>query len=151
MRYLFAVASVAAVVLAPRVTRAQGAFVVRDVRLFDGERVTEHRSVLVRDGTIADLGGAELAVPAGVRVVDGRGRTLMPGFIDAHVHVSDSTEADLRQALAFGVTTVLDMFSGGERYGRIKALRDSDPPDIAAVRTAARSGGSLARSAFMRS
>ncbi|MFL5620587.1 MAG: amidohydrolase family protein [Gemmatimonadaceae bacterium] len=136
MRQLLAVASVVAVALAPHAMRAQGTFVVRDVRLFDGERVSEHRSVLVRDSVIAEVGGAQLAVPADTRVVDGRGRTLLPGLIDAHVHVSDSTEADLRQALAFGVTTALDMFSGGLRYERVKALRASDPPDIAAVRTA---------------
>jgi imidazolonepropionase-like amidohydrolase len=120
----------------PARAQASGTFVVRDVRLFDGARVTEHRSVVVRDGVIADIGGAELAVPAGARVVEGRGRTLMPGFIDAHVHLSDSADADLRQALAFGVTTVLDMFSGGERYERIKALRSADAPDMADVRTA---------------
>jgi imidazolonepropionase-like amidohydrolase len=120
----------------PARAQASGTFVVRDVRLFDGARVTEHRSVVVRDGVIADIGGAELAVPAGARVVEGRGRTLMPGFIDAHVHLSDSADADLRQALAFGVTTVLDMFSGGERFERIKALRSADAPDMADVRTA---------------
>jgi imidazolonepropionase-like amidohydrolase len=128
--------STLAVALAPVGAHAQGAFVVRDVRLFDGERVAEHRSVLVREGTIADVGGAELAVPADVRVVDGRGRTLIPGLIDAHVHLSDSAESDLRQALALGVTTMLDMFSGGERYERIKALRSTDAPDVADVRTA---------------
>jgi imidazolonepropionase-like amidohydrolase len=125
-----------AVALAPIGARAQGAFVVRDVRLFDGERVTEHRSAVVRDGVIADVGGAELAVPAGARVVDGRGRTLMPGLIDAHVHLSDSAEADLRQALPFGVTTVLDMWNGGARLERIKALRSADAPDVADVRPA---------------
>jgi imidazolonepropionase-like amidohydrolase len=125
-----------AVALAPIAARAQGAFVVFDVRLFDGERVTEHRSVVVRDGVIADVGGAELEVPADTRAIDGRGRTLMPGLIDAHVHLSDSTEADLRQALAFGVTTVLDMWNGGARLERIKALRSADAPDVADIRTA---------------
>jgi hypothetical protein len=138
IRRILASTAMLAVALCPQFARAQaaGTFVVRDVRLFDGERVTEHRSVVVRDGVIADVGGAELAVPAGARVVEGRGRTLMPGFIDAHVHLSDSTDADLRQALAFGVTTVLDMFSGGERYERIEALRSADAPDMADVRTA---------------
>ena len=111
-------------------------FVVRDVRLFDGERVAERRSVLVRDDLISQVGGSELAVPPGTHVVDGRGRTLLPGLIDAHVHLSDSTEADLRQALSLGVTTVLDMWTGSTRFDRIKALRSADPPDMAAVRTA---------------
>jgi imidazolonepropionase-like amidohydrolase len=75
-------------------------------------------------------------VPPGTEVIDGRGRTLLPGLIDAHVHLSDSAEADLRQALALGVTTVLDMFSASTRFERIKALRSADRPDLADVRTA---------------
>jgi imidazolonepropionase-like amidohydrolase len=116
--------------------RAQTAFVIRDVRLFDGDRVAEHRSVLVRGGTIAAVGGADLALPPNTRIIDGRGRTLLPGFIDAHVHLSDSTDADLRQALAFGVTTVLDMWNGDARLDRIRAIRTADPVDLADVRTA---------------
>jgi imidazolonepropionase-like amidohydrolase len=116
--------------------RAQAAFVVRDVRLFDGERVSERRSVLVRDGVIGAVGGPELAAPPGTPVVDGRGHTLLPGLIDAHVHVTDSAEADLRQAAAVGVTTVLDMGSVGARFERLAALRTADPPGVAAVRTA---------------
>ena len=129
------------VLVAPVAARAQS-FLVRDVRLFDGERVTEARSVLVRNGVVAAVGGAELTVPANATVVDGRGRTLMPGLIDAHVHLSDSVEADLRQAAALGVTTVLDMWSGAARYERIKALRAADAPQMADVRTAG--GGATA-------
>src|SRR5688572_29452097 len=81
-------------------------FVVRDVRVFDGVGVAENRSVVVRDGVIAEIGARDLAVPRGTFVIDGRGRTLFPGLIDAHVHLSDSLEADLRQAIALGVTTV---------------------------------------------
>ncbi|MBW8771037.1 MAG: amidohydrolase family protein, partial [Gemmatimonadetes bacterium] len=115
---------------------AQGTFIVRDVRLFDGERVTEHRSVVVRDGIITQVDDGALAVPATAQVVDGRGRTLLPGLIDAHVHLSDSAEADLRQSLAVGVTTDLDMWNGGARFERIKALRAADAPDVAGVRSA---------------
>ena len=111
IRRILAATAMLVVALCPEPARAQGApaFVVRDVRLFDGERVTERRTVVVRDGVIERVGGAEIAVPADVQVVDGRGRTLMPGLIDAHVHLSDSVDADLRQSLALGVTTVLDM------------------------------------------
>ena len=137
MRPILAATLTIALTLAASVTAsAQSTFVVRDVRLFDGERVTEHRSVVVRDGVIAQVGGAEDAVPAGAQVVDGRGRTLLPGLIDAHIHLSDETEADLRQSLALGVTTNLDMWNGGARFERIKALRATDAPDVADVRTA---------------
>jgi imidazolonepropionase-like amidohydrolase len=136
MRPILTAVCAVALAAAPTATRAQATFVVRDVRLFDGERVTEHRSVLVRDGIIAQVGGSELAVPAGAQVVDGSGRTLLPGLIDAHIHLSEEAEADLRQSLAFGVTTNLDMWNGGARYERIKALRAADAPDIAGIRTA---------------
>src|SRR5687768_11793501 len=99
----------------PNRTQGQATFVVRDVRVFDGERIAEHRSVFVEDGLIRRVDGLELAVPPGTEVIDGQGRTLLPGLIDAHVHLSDSTEADLEQALSLGVTTVFDMFSASTR------------------------------------
>jgi imidazolonepropionase-like amidohydrolase len=120
----------------PMRAQASAPFVVRDVRLFDGQRVAEHRSVVVRDGVVAQIGDARIQVPTGAQLIDGKGRTLLPGFIDSHVHMSDSVEANLRQSLALGVTTDLDMWSGGPRFENIKALRAADVPDVADVRTA---------------
>ena len=80
----------------------------REVRLFDGREVRASRDVLVRDGTVAAV-GEDLDAPADATVVDGDGRTLVPGLIDAHVHTLDP--ASLRQAAVLGVTTVLDMFT----------------------------------------
>lgn len=119
----------------PLAAQAQS-FVVKDVRVFDGERGTEHRSVLVENGRISRVGGAGLQVPRGTEVIDGRGRTLLPGLIDSHVHLTDSVAADLRQALSLGVTTVLDMFSGSTRFERIKEMRAADSVGLADVRTA---------------
>jgi imidazolonepropionase-like amidohydrolase len=90
----------------------------------------------VQDGRIGRVGGSTFAVSPGTAVIDGRGRTLLPGLIDAHVHLSDSADADLRQALALGVTTVFDMFTASTRFEQIKALRSADRPDLADVRTA---------------
>ncbi len=123
------------VALGPLDARAQS-FVVKDVRVFDGERVADRRSVLVENGRITRVGGADLAVPQGAEVIEGRGRTLLPGLIDSHVHVSDSAAADLRQALSLGVTTVIDMFSASTRFARIKAIRAADSAGLADVRTA---------------
>ncbi len=112
-----------------------GPLLMRNVRVFDGERVLEHRSVLVENGKISLIGGAKLNVN-GAEVIDGNGRTLLPGFFDAHVHIADDAQAALRQNLALGMTTVLDMFAASARLEKIKKIRAEDPPDVADVRTA---------------
>jgi len=109
---------------------------VRDVRVFDGERAMEHRSVLIWEGKIARIAGPEMKAPPQAEVIEGKGRTLLPGLIDAHVHLPDNAEDAMRQALSLGVTTQLDMFSGGERMKKIKALEAEDRSDLSDVRTA---------------
>jgi len=60
-------------------------------------------SVLVMGDRITEIGDAgEINAPDGVLVIDGRGQTLMPGLIDAHIHLHD--EAELAAYLAHGVT-----------------------------------------------
>lgn len=81
--------------------------VIRHASVFDGERLLPNTDVLVQDGLIKAV-GASLKVPAGTREVDATGDTLLPGLIDSHTHVWDDA---LKQALIFGVTTELDMFS----------------------------------------
>jgi len=61
------------------------------------------RAVLVLGDRIARVGAAgELTAPNGVRTIDARGQSMIPGLIDAHVHLSD--EAELAGYLAHGVT-----------------------------------------------
>jgi imidazolonepropionase-like amidohydrolase len=109
--------------------------IIRDVQLFDGEHVLEHRSVLIENGLITEIVETEPKISE-ADVVDGRGRTLLPGLIDAHVRIPDQAEEASRQALTFGVTTQLDMFSAGEGLKRIKTIESEDRPDLADVRTA---------------
>ncbi|AKU23930.1 CIA30 family protein [Massilia sp. NR 4-1] len=81
-------------------------WLIRDVRVFDGERVHARRSVLLEDGKIrdADFKGKP---PAAAKLVEGKGRTLLPGLIDSHVHAY----RHLDLPLLFGVTTQVDMFT----------------------------------------
>ncbi|HEX8214801.1 MAG TPA: amidohydrolase family protein [Allosphingosinicella sp.] len=63
-----------------------------NVQLFDADRgvFLPDRAVLARDGKIAAIGAAgSLKAPAGARVIDGRGRTLVPGIWDSHMHIGD--------------------------------------------------------------
>lgn len=110
-------------------------FVVSDVRLFDGEEVTEHRNVVVSGGRILQVGGVDL-LPPGAGVVNGAGRTLLPGFIDSHVHLPAAPELALSQSLSLGVTTVIDMFNTGEILLTLKRIEAEDSFELADLRTA---------------
>jgi imidazolonepropionase-like amidohydrolase len=102
------------------------------VRVFDGERMIDAQDVVVHDGVITSVRDTT-SEPADV---DGRGRTLLPGLFDAHVHVSPEPDQALRQLATIGVTTALDMFSGASALERIRELRAADTAGLASVRTA---------------
>jgi len=106
---------------------AQGAglgansFAIRNVRVFDGKRVFSRTTVVVIDGRVTAI-GRRVNPPAAMAVIDGTGKTLLPGLIDSHVHVFPGAQAD---ALRFGVTTELDMFNLSHEFARWKAQRES--------------------------
>ena len=83
------------------------AVLIRAARVFDGTRMLGKRDVLVANGHIASI-GRTLGAPANAEVIEGRGRTLIPGLIDGHVHVFPGAQRD---AVRFGVTTMFDMYS----------------------------------------
>lgn len=64
-------------------------------------------TVTVRDGRIASVQSGDQAAPAGATVIDLKGKWLLPGYIDAHVHIGDLRAA--RLALLSGVTTARSM------------------------------------------
>ena len=63
--------------------------VVQAGRLIDTEsgRVLEHQAIVIRDGLVESV-GASGAVPAGARVIDLSGYTVLPGLIDMHTHLT---------------------------------------------------------------
>ncbi|HEX7286800.1 MAG TPA: amidohydrolase family protein [Candidatus Angelobacter sp.] len=79
--------------------------IFQHVRVFDGTAVIPDTDVVIQEGKIQAV-GPNLTVP-GAKEVDGAGKTLLPGLIDAHVHVRGPES--LEQAMVFGVTTELDM------------------------------------------
>src|SRR4051812_305180 len=91
----------------PQQNAVDGSLLIRNVRVFDGERVIPKTSVLVTNGKVARI-GPSISGPSSVPVVDGTGKTLLPGLIDSHTHTWGTA---LRDAAALGVTTVLDMFT----------------------------------------
>src|SRR5262245_28337546 len=114
---------------------AGGVVAIRAAHLFDSRagQLTAERVVVLRDDRIVAVGApAEVAIPAGARVIDLRNATLLPGLIDAHTHMFNNprpgvtrelatliavqnTQADLRA----GFTAVRDMSSHDNGYADV--------------------------------
>ncbi len=81
-----------------------------------GDETIENGTVVVEGNRIVAVGPAgQVAVPAGARVVDVQGKTVLPGFIDVHWHgpmgndgIVPQQNWDTDATLAFGVTTIHD-------------------------------------------
>ena len=110
---------------------SDSSFVIRNVRVFDGETVAERQTVVITEGKIAAVGASAIAVPSGAQEIAGDARTLLPGLIDAHVHLPVFGAAGaLQQNLAFGVTTAVVMGGG---LARVKDIETTDAPDLTAI------------------
>jgi len=116
------------------------ATIFRGVRVFDGRHpaLRGPSDVVVRGATIESVSPAGEPVPAGpdVRVIDGRGRVLMPGLIDAHWHTTFV-------AVSAGVALTADpgylhLMAGREAQGTLlrgfTSVRDAGGPSFALKR-----------------
>jgi len=137
------VGALAAALALPRLAQAQGAaqsVLFRDVRVFDGRSSTlqSGQSVLIEGTRIKAIDGGNPPAPDGARVIEGGGRVLMPGLIDAHWHalyaalplpvlltadlpfIHLAAAAEARRTLLRGFTTVRDL--GGPAFALKKAI-----------------------------
>ena len=64
-------------------------------------------SVTIANGKIAGIQKSLKRIPAGAEVIDLKGKWLLPGYIDSHVHIGNFESA--QRALRFGVTTARTM------------------------------------------
>ncbi len=86
--------------------------------------IIENGTILISDGKISAIGPAEaMTYPAGTPTIDATGKTIVPGFVDAHAHgaVSDGELVpqqnwSLLQNLALGTTTIHDPSSGSSFF-----------------------------------
>jgi len=117
-----------------------GTFLIRNTRVFSGDgTVKENASVLVHDGKIGDIfdGPGPDAGKIRAEVIEGSGKTLLPGLIDVHVHLSSpggmSTSSDdydvdksmLRDAAALlysGVTAARSTGDGLDSSIKLRGL-----------------------------
>ncbi|MCA0928785.1 MULTISPECIES: metal-dependent hydrolase family protein [Ruegeria] len=116
-----------------------GPILFTNVDVFDGvnETLMEDVNVVVTDNLITQISSDDIAV-AGGQVIDGGGRTLMPGLSDTHAHITWTTlpqsafltalpeynaihsAVDAENMLMRGFTSVRDM--GGASFGLKQAI-----------------------------
>jgi imidazolonepropionase-like amidohydrolase len=107
--------------------------VIANARIIVGNgSVIESGTLVVRSGRIASV-SAGTTVPAGVRQIDARGMTIMPGFIDGHRHIisgnadqwlKDQAAQRMEEFLEAGYTTLLA--GGGPAEGNLELKRRLD-------------------------
>jgi imidazolonepropionase-like amidohydrolase len=119
------VAAAAALLVAPPESAFAQDLILTGARVIDVEegRVLENRTLVIRGGLIERIteAGTEGGTPgeADVERVDLRGRYVLPGLMDAHVHFT--TEDAALRALESGVTTARSM--GASRYDDVALAR----------------------------
>ena len=114
-------------------------------RIFDGSgSVIEKGTLVVQDGKITAAGPSnKVKIPKGARTIDLSGKTITPGLIDAHSHVSDvegkgtgSTREKVERQLSlfsrYGITTVFSL--GGEEPPAFQLRDEQNTPSLGRAR-----------------
>jgi imidazolonepropionase-like amidohydrolase len=120
-----------------------------DGRVIDGAgRVTDHGTVIVKDGVIVDAGPAEtIQLPKDATLVSLHGKTLMPGIVNGHGHLAaanglrsgpelytrENLERSLRVSATYGITSVFALGDDREEAFALRAAQSEGPPGRARV------------------
>ncbi len=98
------------------------AFTNATIITMKGDEVITNGTVIVEENLIKSVGKAgEIEIPAGAKLVDCKGKTIMPGLIDAHAHANHFRNGITPQkhwpyyaAMAYGVTSIHDPSANSE-------------------------------------
>src|SRR6185295_12468494 len=106
--------------IAPRLAAAQDVAITNARVIVGSGQVIESGTIVVRGGKIVSV-TAGAAPTQGLKIIDAKGMSAMPGFIDGHKHVNNFDAAQMKSLIEAGYTTVLA--GGGPAEANI-ALRD---------------------------
>ncbi len=120
VRRIFASAFLLAVGLfVPALASGQNVAITNARIVVGSGQVIDSGTIVVRDGKIATVTGSPVQIPQGLQVIDAKGMSAMPGFIDGHKHLNDGPtgKAWMQSLLEAGYTTVL--IGGGQAEANI--------------------------------
>ena len=122
---------------------SEGLVALTGVRVIDGTGAPplEQATILIANGRIEAV-GPDVSIPAGASQVDLTGKTVMPGMINSHSHVSngdaslpvyDQLIQQLRLYAQYGVTSVVTLGDDGEESLRVRDENESPTLDRARI------------------
>ncbi|MCS3801047.1 amidohydrolase family protein [Niastella sp. OAS944] len=132
----------------------KGVVAIKGARIITlkGKEVIEDGTILVKNGRIINIGKVdEVFIPEGITILDAKGKTIMPGIIDLHLHMRLSPDIFPQQSwmflanLAYGVTTARDPSLNFDSFGYTELLHSGKMlgPRLYSVGRAARIGDGL--------
>ncbi|MEQ8577024.1 amidohydrolase family protein [Fulvivirga sp.] len=96
--------------------------IIKNVNVFDGENVLENVDfVFTQNGIEGIFKESENYINA--IIIDGKGKTILPPLINAHVHVRNAE--NLKEAQKEGIFGMLDMFNTDKRANELRLYNDS--------------------------
>ncbi len=98
------------------------AFTGARIITMEGDKVIENGTIIIHENKIEALGNsADISIPKNAKIIDVKGKTIMPGIVDAHAHVGGFRSGLTTQKhwqfyanLAYGVTTAHDPSANSE-------------------------------------
>ncbi|MCS3800124.1 amidohydrolase family protein [Niastella sp. OAS944] len=132
----------------------KGILAIKSARIITmkGNDVIENGTIVIKNGRILNVGKAGLvAIPEGATVYDMKGKTIIPGFVDLHLHMRLSPDIFPQQSwvflsnLAYGVTTARDPSLNFDSFGYAELLQSGKMigPRLYSVGRPARIGDGL--------
>ncbi len=112
-------------------SHAHGVLALKNVRILtmQQDKVIEHGTIIIKDGRITAVGPANTtSISAGIKTLDLSGATVLPGFIDLHLHMRVPPNVFPQQSwmflvnLAYGVTTARDPSASYDNFGYAELL-----------------------------